>query len=279
MFYQNKYSKLKKMKRIMKKKNNVLSTLMMFMGIMSMVMLTSCGGADMDDNSYADPANGHEYVDLGLSVKWATCNIGANNPWEYGDYFAWGETNKKNYYDWTTYKWCNGTDNSLTKYNDTSEYGVVDNKKQLELNDDAAHVNWGGAWRMPTDENRQELYANCYCEWTNNYKNTNVKGFIFYKVKNNNDKGKMKFPNGGDNPSEYYTTTSDTHIFLPAAGAMVASDGLWEVGIQGNYYTSKGYGQDANGIWFRNEPQYATMMTLGGISPRCYGCSVRPVIP
>ena len=93
--------------------------------------------------------NGHEYVDLGLSVKWATCNVGADSPEEYGYHFAWGETSPKTTYNWSTYKYCNGDEYSMTKYCDDS-FGTVDNKTTLELSDDAARVNWGGKWRMPT---------------------------------------------------------------------------------------------------------------------------------
>ena len=87
--------------------------------------------------------NGYGYVDLGLSVKWATCNVGANNPEDYGDYFAWGETTTKDTYNWSTYKYCNGDYDLLTKYCNKSSYGnngFTDNKTQLELSDDAASV-------------------------------------------------------------------------------------------------------------------------------------------
>ncbi|MBQ3575808.1 MAG: hypothetical protein IJA28_00145, partial [Coprobacter sp.] len=77
----------------------------------------------------------HEYVDLGLSVKWATCNVGATTPEESGYYFAWGETESKTTYDWNTYKYCNGTSTSKTKYCTSSDYGIVDNKIILELRD------------------------------------------------------------------------------------------------------------------------------------------------
>ena len=110
------------------------------------------------------PNDGHEYVDLGLpsGLLWATCNVGANSPEEYGDYFAWGETEPKETYDWSTYKWCEGDKKSLTKYIiPYHPYGVVDNKTRLEPVDDAAHVNWGGNWRMPTYDEWQELYENC----------------------------------------------------------------------------------------------------------------------
>lgn len=98
-------------------------------------------------------SNGHDYVDLGLpsGTLWATMNIGANDPEDYGDYFAWGETETKSDYSWSTYAW--GTsENDITKYNQT------DRKRTLDLEDDAAHVLWGGAWKMPTTENVSELF-------------------------------------------------------------------------------------------------------------------------
>ena len=108
--------------------------------------------------------NGYAYVDLGLSVKWATMNVGASKAEEYGDYFAWGETQPKSTYDWSMYKYCNGSSSTLTKYCNMSSYGnngFTDNKTQLELSDDAARVNWGGSWRMPTDAEWTELYEQC----------------------------------------------------------------------------------------------------------------------
>ena len=111
--------------------------------------------------------NGYEYVDLGLSVKWATCNIGAKTPNEYGGYFAWGETETKDTYNWQNYKWSNGTYNSLTKYCIDSRYGTVDNKTILEIEDDAASQIWGGYWRMPTGDEFDELLTNCDWIWTN----------------------------------------------------------------------------------------------------------------
>lgn len=110
--------------------------------------------------------DGHEYVDLGLSVKWATCNIGASSPEEYGDYFAWGETAPKSDDSWTSYKWCEGTDSTLTKYNINSDYGIVDDRTRLEMEDDAACANWGEKWRMPTDAEWSELMDNCISMWT-----------------------------------------------------------------------------------------------------------------
>ena len=104
--------------------------------------------------------NGHEYVDLGVSVKWATCNVGASKPEDYGDYFAWGEVEPKEVYNWSTYKWGNSAQ-SLTKYNNDKSLGVVDNKMELDLSDDAAHANWGGNWRMPSLYDLHSLLTNC----------------------------------------------------------------------------------------------------------------------
>ncbi len=118
----------------------------------------------------------YEYVDLGLSVKWATCNVGASSPEEYGLYFAWGETEgytgitdtKK--FAWSDYKYGTSSSN-LTKYNST------DGKTVLELTDDAAHVNMGGNWRMPTKAEIQELLSNTRTLWTTM---NGVKGIRFF---------------------------------------------------------------------------------------------------
>lgn len=130
--------------------------------------------------------NGHEYVDLGLpsGLKWATMNVGATTPEGYGDYFAWGETepyyaeghsldspcsnwrdNKSGYY-YYSYKWCKGSYNTQIKYCTDAYYGAVDNKIVLDLEDDAAHVNWGGSWRMPTADELAELREHCEWTWT-----------------------------------------------------------------------------------------------------------------
>lgn len=105
-----------------------------------------------------------EAVDLGLSVKWAPMNVGAAQPSDSGLYFAWGETEAKTTYDWSTYKYCEGSSNSITKYCTNSTYGTVDGKTSLELPDDAANVNWGGNWRMPTIYELNELKN--YCTWS-----------------------------------------------------------------------------------------------------------------
>lgn len=110
--------------------------------------------------------NGHEWVDLGLpsGTLWATCNVGAEKPEDYGNYYAWGETTVKETYDWTTYIYCNGNETSMTKYcsdEDFGYYGFVDDLITLEAFDDVASANWGQFWRMPTDLDFVELKNNC----------------------------------------------------------------------------------------------------------------------
>ena len=153
-----------------------------------------------------------EYVDLGLSVKWATCNVGAITPEGYGDYFAWGETEPNGYYNWNSYKYCNGSYDTMTKYCVESNYGTVDNKTTLELTDDAAYVNWGGKWRMPTKAELDELRNTSNCTWTWTTQNE-VKGYKVTSKKNGNS------------------------IFLPAAGYRSNSN-LYLAGDYGNYWSS-----------------------------------------
>jgi hypothetical protein len=117
------------------------------------------------------PATNYEFVDLGLSsgTMWATQNVGAENPEDYGDYFAWGETepNKENY-SWSTTAWVyyEGSSLRLSKYNTDSQYGEIDNKTELDPEDDAAYVNWGPEWRMPTNVQVNELLTQCTWTWT-----------------------------------------------------------------------------------------------------------------
>ena len=106
--------------------------------------------------------NGHGYVDLGLpsGLKWATCNVGANRPEEYGDYFAWGETSPKSSYDEEnseTY----GKDNSWLQRN-----GYIDSYGDLTMAHDAARANWGSSWRLPTKDEIDELVENTTTKWT-----------------------------------------------------------------------------------------------------------------
>mgnify|MGYP003290883857 CR=1 FL=1 len=145
---------------------------------------------------YFGVENGHEWVDLGLSVKWATCNVGASSPEDCGDYFAWGETQPKNDYEWNTLKYGTGGNNStnrkVSKYNTHSFYGPVDNRATLELSDDAARANWGGSWRMPTKAEYIEL-INC-CTWTR----TTMNGKKGYRVKSKSNGNSIFLPAAGD---------------------------------------------------------------------------------
>ena len=131
------------------------------------------------EQSFVVPTNLDGYVDLGLpsGTLWATCNVGASAPEEFGDYFAWGETDPKDYYDWSTYKWCNGEEGTLTKYcNDSSlgYNGFVDNKTELDSEDDAACAHYPGG-RMPSWEQIQELCDSCTWQYT---KLNGVKGML-----------------------------------------------------------------------------------------------------
>ena len=113
----------------------------------------------------------HEYIDLGLpsGVQWATCNVGANSPELSGDYFAWGETQPKDIYTWNTYQYSMGSMTQLTKYCNKTNYGYngfTDDLTVLLPQDDAATINWGLDWRMPTQEEWQELIDNTVITWT-----------------------------------------------------------------------------------------------------------------
>ena len=106
------------------------------------ITLTACETVDLD-NEISGKVDGYAYVDLGLisGTKWATCNVGASSPEDYGYYFAWGEVSPKFVYDSDSYKWSKGS--YYSKYCVNKSDGFVDNKKILDLSDDAAYVNWG----------------------------------------------------------------------------------------------------------------------------------------
>lgn len=202
------------------------------------------------EDSTSNTENGYEYVDLGLSVKWATCNVGATTPEEYGDYFAWGETQPKDYYSWSTYKWCNGSSTTLTKYNNNSSYGHVDNKTTLELCDDAARANWGGNWRMPTKAEQDELRETCTWTWTNQ------NGISGYKVTSN---------------KSGYTSKS---IFLPAAGYRNGSS-LADAN-EGDYWSSSLYLERS---YYAYNLDFNSSKVDYYTNNRYYGRLVRPVCP
>ncbi len=206
-------------------------------------------------SEYADRIRPNvEAVDLGLpsGVKWAAFNVGASSPEGYGDYFAWGETEPKSNYSMSTYVWCNGTGQTFTKYSIKSSYGhngFTDNKTVLDLEDDAAHVNWGGSWRMPTDAEWTELRNNCTWTWTTQ------NGVNGYRVTSN---------------KTGYTYKS---IFLPAAGGWIDTS-LYDVGTEGNYWSSSLSTDTPDCAW-------DIYFKYGSVdryySGRSYGFSVRPV--
>jgi hypothetical protein len=149
------------------KMDTMMKKILLLMAVALPFVLISCD----DDKDEPLSIDGHEYVDLGLpsGTLWATCNVGADSPEEYGDYFAWGETTPKEEYKWSAYKWCNGSYHALTKYCTRSDFGnngFVDNKTVLDPEDDAAYVNWGQQWRMPTKEQLGELIEKCTWLWT-----------------------------------------------------------------------------------------------------------------
>ena len=191
-------------------------------------------------------------VDMGTSVKWAAYNLGATKPEEYGDYYAWGETQTKSNYNWSTYKWCNGDYNKQTKYcpADKADYwdgeGTPDGKTVLDLEDDAAHVNLGGAWRMPTDEEWTELRVNCLWEWTV-YEGIN--GYMVYGFDSGNS------------------------MFLPAAGGR-GSTNLFDAGSRGGYWSSS---LNADYPYFACYVNFNSGSVNRDDSIRFYGQSVRPV--
>ena len=211
----------------------------------------AAGFAACDKNEPKDGSNNNapkndtkEAIDLGLSVKWATCNVGATSPEKYGNYYAWGETTTKSDYSWDTYKYgtynYDGDNSKLTKYN------TSDGKTTLEAADDAATANWGGGWRMPTDAEWDELINNCTWTWTNK---SGVSGY------------EVKASNGNS-------------IFLPAAGYRY-SGYLNYAGDNGRYWSSSlntYYPSSARSAYFFSDFVYSAGRS------RYYGQSVRPVV-
>lgn len=167
----------------------------------------------------------HEFVDLGLpsGILWATCNVGADTPEDYGFYFAWGETQPKNVYDWSTYKYSNGTESTLTKYCCNSNYGFngyTDVLTTLSPEDDAATANWGSDWRMPTAEEWRELYQRTTNTWTSQ---NGVMGRLF-------------------------TATNGNSLFVPAAGYYIGGS-LYNNASNAYYWSSSLITVNPNYAW------------------------------
>ena len=207
----------------------------------------------------------YEAVDLGLSVKWASCNIGAAMPTGYGEYYAWGETEVKSNYDWSTYKWmasgqsdwvyinkyqCKDGQTTACWYDSDGNF-IGDGKTVLETADDVAAQKWGGKWRMPTDSEWTELRNtdNCTLTWTTQ---NGVNGYLVTSKK------------------EGYT---DRSIFLPAAGGRTGAN-LDNVGSYGRYWSSS----LNTGLSYRAYYVYFSSGSVGRyVDYRYNGSSVRPV--
>ena len=212
-------------------------------------------------------------ADLGLSsgTIWATCNLGASSPEQYGDFYAWGGTTgyssannpptDGHSFNWTRYSLCGGSENTLTKYNNSSSYGTVDNKTTLESADDAAtqHPNWGSAWRMPTQAEWNELLtaypANTTSgskrrAWLTNYNSTGINGLAFYDASDN------------------------ILMFLPAAGNR-SSMNMYSQGTYGSYWSSSLRTDDPRNAWYF---YFGSGSSLVSADSRRFGKSVRPVL-
>lgn len=190
--------------------------------------------------------NGHKFVDLGLpsGLLWAHTNVGAASSVDDGDYFAWGETEHKSYYDMSTYKW--GDYNEWGSINMT-KYNLTDKKTTLDSEDDVATVNWGTPCRMPDTSEFEELVNKCDWAWQSSYNGTS--GYL------------VTGPNGKT-------------IFFPASGDCYM-DSLFNHGTRGNY-RSRSLGS--------NHYTYARLLNFGSdyVKPtnnsyRWYGLTVRPV--
>ena len=202
---------------------------------------------DLVANYVFDNGTYHEYVDLGLpsGLLWSTCNLGANLPEDYGNYYAWGETQPKDIYNWSTYQYCNGDYNTLTKYCNNSSYGYngfTDNLITLRPDDDAATTNWGNGWRMPTEAEWQELIDNTTITWT---QQNGVYGRLF-------------------------TASNGNSLFLPAAG--YRWDGELNSAGSSSIYWSSSLNTDS--------PRSAGSLFSTYVEHiiRSYGFSVRPVL-
>ena len=188
------------------------------------------------------PYNGHEFVDLGLpsGVKWATCNVGANSPEEYGLYFAWGET--------TGYTGEQVTSGVRAFTQDEYNAGPTTSiSADLTLEQDAAHVNMGGNWRMPTKTEEQELLDNCDGVWTDDYNGTGVAGSVFTSKVNGNS------------------------VFFPAAGGCNNSSVKY-VGSHGLYWSASW--DSSSRAWYLH---LSSRFNGVGFDARYNGFSVRAV--
>lgn len=219
------------------------------------INLDGIGNSDGKENEKPSNTGKYTAVDLGLSVKWATCNVGAKLPEDNGDYYAWGEVETKTSFSWNNYKWVDMAAQGFTKYCITSSSGKIDKRTILELEDDVAHVKWKGDWRMPTYKEWEELCNTKNCNWKWTTQNGKA-GFHIISNKNGNS------------------------IFLPAAGYY--DEGHLYNDYNDIYYWSSSLDEAvqnesarAYGYWrSKNE---STLHWRDGI--RYDGKTVRPVCP
>lgn len=242
----------------MKKLVKALAALMLMTAV---IFAAGCGKDDDSNNNDGDDNGGGtfnpEYVDLGLpsGTLWATCNLGATTPEGNGDYFAWGETETKTTYGWSTYKYGKGTsweDPQLTKYCSKSDYGYngfTDTLTVLLPSDDAATANWGSGWYMPTAD-----------QWSELMNNTNITC-----TTQNGVNGRL------------FTASNGNTLFLPAAGYRY-DDELNFVGSYGGYWSSSlPTDYPGHGWYFHFFSGVLAVDYIFDISDRSYGHPVRPV--
>ena len=237
-----------------------MKKLFLILAMIVSVMLLACSPKDEDENNNSNgdndnniitgTINGHDWIDLGLpsGLKWATCNIGANKPEEYGDYFAWAEISPKESY--TEYNYQHWADANGNGYWDVGELTVNIDISGTQY--DAATNNWGESWRMPTIDEMQELID--HCRWVRTQVN-NIRGV------------KVIGPNGGS-------------IFLPAASFRYGSS-LYDAGSYGNYWSSTPYydyyGISANRIIFSIDDSSGSDFEYLDALDRFLGYTVRPI--
>lgn len=197
----------------------------------------------------------HEYVDLGLSVLWATCNVGASSPEEYGIFFPWGEVDHVESFSWESYKYgeiSNDKKHLLNKYvpTDADDYGIEgysDGLTCLDKIDDVANSQWNSNWRIPTRDEFRELCSNCTLKWIT------INGHNGYQ----------------------FTADNGNSIFLPAAGHREGDLYYWDENRYGYYWSADVFERkpkDAWGLYFHR-----------GIADVAHGArnrgfSIRPVV-
>jgi hypothetical protein len=202
--------------------------------------------------------NGHDWLNLGMpsGVKWATMNVGASSPTDYGDMIAWAETKSKvgngSYY-FSDLKYSNSNGTQFTKYVTNPTYGTPDGFSTLQPEDDAASVNWGGSWRMFTHEEAIELFDNSTSFAATSFNNVTRKGVLVV----------------GRNGRE---------IFMPASGISFYYTPYYNRDNEGYYWSSSLYNERNYECWFMSPNP-----NIGKIRPsfrydRYYGMPIRPVV-